>query len=173
MKTNIKLKCDNITYTISLAEHLYEHRETLKGTAKNHRSLQIDHKRYKQIFSIALKQGLTSFRNKGVIVITFKDTKGKVYGVLCDLTDSNDIFVISVFRGPMIMDINRCFIKVHNRINLAYHYTMDVLTESEIQKNKQKRSNYYIEKELRNTDDDDMFMRAMKTIKTTKTTKRL
>jgi hypothetical protein len=165
MKTNIKLKCDSKSYTVSLAEHLFEHRETLKGTSKSHRTLHIDNKRYKQIFTIALKNGLTSFRNKGVVVVTFRDTYGKAYGVLCDLKDNNDIFVISVFRGPKRMDINRCFIKVHNRINLSYYYIMDVLTDEERTKNKLKRTSYYVEKDLRNSDDDKEFLRAMKSVK--------
>jgi len=161
MKTSIKLTLDNKTYTISLAEHLFENRETLKGTSKKYRSQQINEKRYKQIFSLALKHGLTSFRNKGVIVITFKDNKSKVYGVLCDLTDSNDIFVISVFRGPKTMDLNKCFIKVHNRINLAYYYTMNELTNQELQKNKFRRTNYYTEKSV-SYDEDKAFLDAMK-----------
>lgn len=165
MKTNIKLTSNDKNYTISLAEHLFEHRETLKGTAKGYRSLQIDHKRYKQIFTLAFRHGLTSFRNKGVVVVTFKDTKGKVYGVLCDLKDANDIFVISVFRGPITMDISKCFIKVANRININFYYTMEVLTEQEIQISKNKRTEYYTEKSI-SKDEDESFKRAMKNLDT-------
>lgn len=164
MKTNIKIKSADKTYTVSLAAHLYEHRETSKGTAKNPRGIQIDNKRYKQIMTLALKHGLTSFRNKGVAVITFRDTNERVYGVLCDLTDENNIFVISVFRGPARMELTRCFIKVHNRINLAQYYIMKAPTESEIQKNKQLRDRYFIEKEIHNSNEDEYFQRVMKSL---------
>ena len=160
MNENIKVKSENEVYNITLAKHLLEHRETLKGVAKGHRSLQINNKRYKQIFTLALKHGLTSFRNKGVIVVTFKDTKGKVYGVLCDLNSMNDIFIITVFRGPKNMDIDRCFIKVHNRINISYYYTMYVLTEQELTKNKHKRSKFYASESV-TKEDVNMFEKAM------------
>jgi hypothetical protein len=155
------IKSDGKTYTISLAEHLFENRETLKGTAKKHRSYHINHKRYKQIMSHALKNGLTSFRNKGVAVITFRDSNNRPFGVLTNLEDDNDIFVISVFRGPKYMDLYRCFIKVKNRINITKIYTMEVLQDSEIQENTARRTNYYTEKSI-DRSEDLRFLNAMK-----------
>jgi len=159
MHENIKINVFKVTYTISLANHLLEHRKTLKGTSKNFRGLQVNNKRYEQIFKQAIKNGLTSFRNKGVVVITFLDTKNRPYGVLCDLNENNKIFVITVFRGPACMNYSKCFIKVHNRIHLN-NYIMEALTESEKVVNKIKKINHIVNYDKKSEEDFD-FLKSM------------
>ena len=129
-----EVSCDAKTYNIETAHHLFENREMQKGTSKYHRGQHIDERRYKQIIKKALYNGLTSFRNKGVAVITFYSDKRRPFGVLVDLNDLNNIFVITVFRGPVDMALSRCFIKVHNRINLVNKFTMRSMNDKELQK---------------------------------------
>ena len=152
------IDCEGKRYTVKTAYHLLQNRETLKGTSPHFRGKHIDEKRYNQIVRKALYQGLTSFRNKGPAVITFLDGNQRPFGVLVNLEDANEVFVITVFRGPKGMGLERCFIKVGNRINLV-DYTMEPLSEAEIQKNKVLKA----ERQTTVTrSEENEFLRAMK-----------
>ena len=140
------IQCDNKTYSIETARHLFENREMIKGTSKYHRGQHIDESRYRQILTKALFNGLTSFRNKGPTVITFLSDKERPFGVLVDLNNENRIFVITVFRGPKTMDLSRCFIKISNRINISQSYTMKTMTEDELKKSRIKQIEFNNEK---------------------------
>jgi len=154
------IRFDNKVYTVETAVHLFENREMAKGTSKYHRGQHIDESRYKQILTKALYNGLTSFRNKGATVITFKSDKERPFGVLVDLDGNNRIFVITVFRGPKVMDLSRCFIKVGNRINIVNSYTMKAMSDRELNKNKMKKISHESEKNTKS--EDALFLRAMK-----------
>lgn len=144
-------------YTVQTTRHLLDNRETLKGTSKHFRGKHIDRKRYDQIVYKGLLGGLTSFRRKGPVVLTFYDEDNRPFGVLVTLDDNNIIFVITVFRGPKDMPLHKCFIKVINRI-ILYDYTMKPLSLEELEKSKKKRAT---EKTVVTAKEDNIFLRAM------------
>ena len=161
MNSKMLVNCDGKEYHILKASHLFENRETTKGTAKHHRGLHIDDKRYKQLLTKALYSGLMEFREKGVAVVTFYDTNNRPFGVLIDLNDENRIFVITVFRGPAGMPLNKCFIKVQNRINIMRTYTMEPLKKEDISKSKNDK----IMRLCSNTkSENDEFAKAMRSV---------
>lgn len=107
------------------------------------RDLFIDNSRYKEIISQAIHHGLTSFRNKGRVVVTFKDSWGLYYGLLVELDDSK-IVIVTVFNSKKY-GFWTFFSRVQNRINLGYYYTMKCMTREELSTKKLESSNLHID----------------------------
>jgi hypothetical protein len=70
---------------------------------------------YKDILKLAMFNGLSSFRNKGIVAVTFYDTDNNLYTLLVELTDY--IFVISALRTSYDK-FSRNYKKINQRINL-------------------------------------------------------
>jgi hypothetical protein len=78
-----------------------------------------EHGIYKQdyidILNLAMRNGLSSFRNKGLVAITFFDTRHHQYTMLVEITDV--IYVVSVWYNAN-KKYKRVYHKVNQRINL-------------------------------------------------------
>ena len=83
---------------------------------------------YKDIINLAIKYGLTSFRNKGRVVISFYDTDNIEYAILVELSDI--ITIISVYYSTYGKVRVNNFEKEKNRIKLYNYYTLDSETHS-------------------------------------------
>lgn len=134
------------TYKIKKTKHLLENRKSSEYV----RGEFIDNKRFIEIFKRALINGLTSFRNKGPVVVTLPDYNGRFVSVLCELNPRNKITVISVFVERKYFW--KTFIKVKNRINILFDYVIPKM-------NTKERNNKDFEKvvhniELNNEDAD-------------------
>ena len=96
-----------------------------RGTfSRDHNLLKKD---YKDFLVTALKYGLSSFRNKGKVVIGFKDTSGVKYSILVEFTEV--ITIVSVYYSTYHKDHRNNFIKEKNRINIQNYYTLDLHEE--------------------------------------------
>jgi hypothetical protein len=93
------------------------------------RDMFIDLRRYKEIISMAIRHGLSSFRNKGPVVISFSDTWRSNFALLVTLDDER-LTIITMYDSKKI-DKTKFFIKVHNRINLWHYYQMKTMTKEE------------------------------------------
>jgi hypothetical protein len=114
-------------WRIKRTRHLYEKR---KETQKYSRDEFLDKKRYIEIFKEAIRNGLTSFRNKGVVVVTIPDYAGKWNSLLCTIDNKkNLITVITVFVERY--EWWKTFVKTRNRINILNGYIIPKMTEKE------------------------------------------
>jgi len=106
---------DGRKYSVTKSPHVNQKR----GTSQFHRDSFITDEKYGEIMSLAVKNGLTQFRGKDPVCISFHDYKGRVFSILATLgkfEDKNEIFVITVFKGYVGYDFHTHFIKSHNRI---------------------------------------------------------
>jgi hypothetical protein len=103
------LKDYNITAFKSY--HVLQKREGSSFT-REHGILKQD---YVDILNLAMRNGLSSFRNKGLVAITFFDTKHNQYTMLVEITDI--IYVVSVWYNTN-KKYQRIYHKVNQRINL-------------------------------------------------------
>ena len=70
---------------------------------------------YIDILNLAMRNGLSSFRNKGLVAISFFDIKHNQYTMLVEITDI--IYVVSVWCNTN-KKYKRSYHKVNQRINL-------------------------------------------------------
>ena len=90
----------------------------------------LDDNRYIEILKCALRNGLTSFRKKRVVV-TLPCQNGTFYSVLCILDDRNNITVITTFRQRLNWWKN--FITCKHRITVLNDYIIPSMSKKEIQ----------------------------------------
>ena len=107
------------------SKHAFERR----GNATHVRDEFLNPERYKTIIEHAFMHGLSSFRNKGAVAISFMDYKETTYSVLTKISD-DAVFIITVYtgrgKGPLTY-----FIKERNRVNLWNHYTLPRMSNAE------------------------------------------
>lgn len=118
------------SWTIKRTRHVYEIR---KGS-RYARDEFLNQSRYIDIFKHALNHGLTSFREKGNIVVNVVDYQGVFYSILCSLDIKNNITIISVFRTKS--EWWKSFMKERNRINIMRGYIVPQMSMKE-RENKQ------------------------------------
>ena len=114
MKTEFKFTHNKDTYLIKRSLHLYEKRKT----GVDQRDENLDESRYIEIFKRAIINGLTSFREKGVVTVVVPNTFGKYICILCYLDNRNTIKIITVLDNYKKFWL--AFRKCQNRINLVY-----------------------------------------------------
>lgn len=136
------LGVDDRTYSVSKSSHVYDKR----NTSVFHRDEFISDSSYKKIIAIALKNGLTSFRHKGPVVVSFQDYKKRKFSLLLfldrfDLVD--DIFVVTVFKGSVDFPFYNHFIRVQNRIWISPEkFTLPYMGKEERDKQKRTRETF-------------------------------
>ncbi len=121
MKNNIKLftvEINNKETQVYKTYHTLDSRRD-NGYARDHNLLKDD---YRDIINTAIKHGLTSFRDKGRVVISFSDTTGIKYSLLVSI--SKVITIISVFYNTETA-YRTNFISVKNRVRLENFYTLN------------------------------------------------
>ena len=121
----------NSKYKIIKSNHLFEERKSNKQ-----RDQFIDDNRYKHIISLALQNGLNSFRNQGPVAITVANSSKKNHSctsILIALDKYNNITIITAIQTYGDKKWHRGFIKVHNRINIVPSiYILKRLSDSEL-----------------------------------------
>lgn len=134
-----------------LSQHIIDNR----NTSKLSRIEYINDNNLKYIVKEAFKEGLTSFRNKGMFVISIKlENTNKYYNFLCSLKENDLVFITCIIKDKFW----KTFKKVPNRINLLKCYLPRL---NDIQKTKLKKERIMnkLEKELIN--EDKLFLKAM------------
>lgn len=135
-KKHIKISFHGSEYNIIKSNHLYDERKNSKQ-----RDQFIDDSRYKQIITIALINGLTSFRARGEVVVTLANSNKTNYSctsLLLALDDKNNITIITVIQSYGEKKWTRGFVTIKNRINIfPKTYIIPKLSKEEI-KEKQK-----------------------------------
>lgn len=100
-----------------------------RGNATHVRDEFLNPERYKTIIEHAFKHGLSSYRGRGPVAISFMDYKQTTYSVLAKISE-DAVFIITVYtgrgRGPLTY-----FIKEKNRINLWNYYTLPHMSNAE------------------------------------------
>jgi len=132
-------------WTIERSRHLYDNR----GPSDFSRDEFLDRNRYVEIFKSALRNGITSFREKGAVVINVPDENSRHWSVLCKLDSNNKFFIITVYR----VTTGRwwkSFIKVQNRINIMYDYVVTRMTKDERRAKEMDKVFHEVEVELKN-----------------------
>lgn len=142
----IDFRFHNDRFKIKKTKHLMENRKSSMYV----RGEFIDNKRFIEIFKRALINGLTSFRNKGPVVVTLPDYNGRYISLLCELNDKNIITVISIFAEKKYFW--KTFIKVKNRINILFDYVIPKMSTSERNNKEFEKVVHHIE--LNNEDAD-------------------
>jgi hypothetical protein len=134
-----------------LSQHIIENR----NTSKLSRIEYINDSNIKYIIKEAFKEGLTSFRNKGLFVISIKLENSKnYYNFLCNLKDNELVFITCVVNQKFW----KSFKRVPNRINLLKTF-LPRLNDVQKTKLKKERIMNKLEKELIN--EDKLFLNAM------------
>jgi len=106
---------DDKHYNVSKSSHVYDKR----FTSVFHRDGFISDTSYKKLMRLAILGGLTSFRHKGPVVLSFEDYRGRNFSILMILDRFdlvNDIFIITVFKGSKEFPFYKHFTKEHNRL---------------------------------------------------------
>ena len=145
---------DGNSYNLSKSSHVYDKR----NTSIFHRDEFISDSSYKKIIKLAIKNGLTSFRGKGAVVVSFTDYKGRIFSILVILDRydlKNDIFVITVFKGSKDFPFYRHFINVHNRIWLSPEkFVLPYMSYEKRQKQKLAREEFLVDVACISEDND-------------------
>lgn len=115
MQTEFKFKHHNQEFLIRRSLHLYEKRKN----SLIQRDEALDETRYIEIFKLALNEGLTSFRDKGVVTVVVPDTFNKYFCILCYLDNRNTIKIITVLSS--FKKFWLAFRTCKNRINIIYN----------------------------------------------------
>lgn len=127
----LKLYFHGSEYRIIKSNHLYDER-----TQSKQRDQFIDDSRYKQIISLALQNGLNSFRARGEVVVTIANSTKRNHSctsILIALDKYNNIYVITAIQTYGNKKWYRGFTKVHNRINIMQSvYILERLSDKEI-----------------------------------------
>lgn len=113
----LKLEHHNKRYTVVKSLHTLERREG-HSQARDSELLKED---YKDILLLTLKYGLTSFRDR-LVVVEFKDYSNRNYYILLTLVDQ-EITIVSTLRLPKTSKI-RGYMTVNTRLNLTRYYTL-------------------------------------------------
>ena len=151
---HIKLSFHGSEYIIAKSNHLYEER-----THAKQRDQFIDNARYKKIISLALQNGLNSFRARGEVVVTIANSTKRNHSctsLLLALNTENVITVITVIQSYGDKKWYRGFMSVQNRINISpSKYILPRLSKEEIDiKHKDKIFNHKSKEQL---DEDKIF----------------
>ena len=158
MKKEPKLKFEfnGNLYEIKRTNHLYEKR----NKSEHQRDAFLDDTRFVKIFKLAMINGLSSYRNKGHVVVTVPTYNNKYYSLLCVLNEYNRITIVSVYH--MNKFFWKTFIKCNNRINILYSRNSEVYKVPRMNENekqfKQLDSLCY---EIRKTNEDLTFRNVM------------
>ena len=153
----IKFNYIGSEWLIAKTNHLYDKRSTSQGDYARDEFL--DNERYIAIMKCALRNGLTSFRNKGNVVITLPSVNNIFFSVLCKLDNNNKIVIISVYRKKILWW--KCYIKEKNRIMVFNDYVIPKMSINDVQ-NKQMNK---IQHQIIMTKEDKVFKGVMNSIK--------
>ena len=145
------IKCGEKVHSVYRSHHTNVSRQNDKYV----RDMFIDLRRYKEIISMAIKHGLSSFRGKGPVVISFSDTWRSNFALLVDL-DDNRLTIITIYDSKKV-DKTKFFIKVHNRINLWNYYQMEKMTKNEYIQKRLESIKINIKIKLEKEGHDSMF----------------
>lgn len=159
MKNMYEFKFDYMktNWTVIKTKHIHDKRGSAQGDYSRDEFL--DNQRYTEIFKCALRNGLTSFREKDLVVVTLPSEVGAFYAVLCKLDKYNRITIISVFRKKTLWW--KCYIKVRNRITVFHDYVIPRMNKTDIQHKQMTKIQHNIVMEKEN----DVFMNVMGSIK--------
>lgn len=144
-------------WIIARTNHLYDVRDSATGDYSRDEFL--DNQRYIDIFKCAIRNGLTSFRCKGPIVVTIPADDNVFYAILCRLEKNNKIVIISVFRKKQLWW--KCYIKERSRITVLNDYKIPRMNKQDIQ-NKQITK---IQHQITMSKEDKQFKNVMNHIK--------
>lgn len=109
----MKVTLDNNIHNVIISDHVLETRENdKKSRAFNYNEDDIE-----IILKNATKNGLTSFRNKGEVVLRFKDDEGFNSFFVLEIIGYT-IQIITIFDTRRKNDSFSAFTKIHNRIYL-------------------------------------------------------
>ena len=153
-----KFKYINENWIINKTRHVYESRAYNEYS----RDEFIDESRYIEIFKNAIRKGLSSFRNKGQILINVPNYNGTFSSILCELNSKNIITIITVYRCPSKFKWWTTFIKVRNRINIIHEYVIPKFNKEERLSKKYDKLQNEIDMEI--NADMNYFLNAMKDI---------
>lgn len=120
------------TYHVYKSWHTTERRENQKEA----RDFLIPNNEYETIMRYIIKNGISEFRNKGKIAVTFNtsDIKNKM-SILCILEDDN-ITIITILCNDR--NINDRFHKVKNFIYMRDYTLLDITHEEKVEKDMDK-----------------------------------
>jgi len=123
-------------YNVFKSTHTYETRDGSKLS----RGEFYTQKTLMEILNSAFLQGITSFKNKNV-VISFLDEDKNTCAILAEMNEDK-IFVITMYNSIDVVPYKRLFKFEQNRINL-WNYTLRNLSEEEHNETSSERFNYY------------------------------
>ena len=139
----LEFMLNNETFYIKKTKHRLDKR---KDKDKYARDEFLTDEIYSNIFKTAIKEGLTSFRNKGCVVVTVKSYKDSWYSILCVLDNKNIITIITVYHFFHIQ-LYKAFITVKNRINIVNKYIVPKLQQKELFNKKLEIIDHHISKD--------------------------
>jgi hypothetical protein len=118
-------------YKLTRTNHLFETRAQDKQ-----RDQFINEDRYKKIITLALQNGLKSFRAKGSVVVVIANSKRKNFSctsILVCLDEKNNIFIITAIQTYGDNKWHRGFMKAPNRIIISPKtYVLEKMSEQEL-----------------------------------------
>ena len=144
----------NKTYEIRKTKHLLETRE--KSYVE--RSRFITDNILKDVLIYSFSRGFSSFRDRGVIVISYFNDKKIQTSILVKIDSDNKIVIISMFYEYRPRYLQDNFIKCKNRIYLDKIFNS--VSREEFRENKRQKSIYEIEKIC--AEEDSIFERYAK-----------
>jgi hypothetical protein len=118
-------------YSIFKSEHIKEKRDNEKEV----REYLLNNKRYKEIFEKAIKNGISQFKNKGRIAISFKTEESKIMTILCILEEKN-ITIITIVNNNK--SIHERFNSVKNFIYIQDYILPNLTNDELIEKDMEK-----------------------------------
>lgn len=116
----MKIEAFEKSYNIVITSHL-EHTRTGYSNPRGYNYQEED---IKDILECALRNGLTSFRNKGTVRLRYKDTEGCISFMLIALK-ADIITIITVLDTKHKRDDFMSYITVKNTIELVGQYTLE------------------------------------------------
>jgi len=135
---NIKENFCNRDFIITITNHIFEARKD----EDNMRGYNYDYQDIKEILYLSVKNGLTSFRNKGVTLIKYKRDDGRYSFMIlemCGSAEYPEIKVVSILDS-FSKDIEfRPYRHIKNRIFLTSFilerkYSLNIVTKKDIEK---------------------------------------
>lgn len=135
------------------SDHNYERR----GHSSFVRDEFFNNERYKNIITLAFRHGLSSYRDKGPIAITFMDYKNTTYAVLVKISQ-DAVFIITVYSNNRLNGYQYHFKKERNRINLWNHYRLPHMDKADRRKKEKEMIDHQSE------DDDALFDSIMRSV---------
>jgi len=124
---------DKKEYFIKKTKHLYENR----GESSVERQRFISDRILKDVLIYSFSRGLTSFRDKGTITITYFNTKRLQTTLLVELNSENIITFITLYGEGKVKKFRDHFVKVKNRIYLDKVF--DIVSKDEFTQNKKDK----------------------------------